>query len=961
MKFTGQFIHIRKKIIAAAITLASTNLAAEGVLEGRISDQSGRIFFDGAQVSIEELNITTATKNGGRYRFNTLPAGNYRLKVSYVGADSVETAITVKDDQITSSDISIGENTNSMENVIVVGQAAGALSAINQMRSADNLVSIVTSDSIGQFPDENVSEALQRVSGVFIERDQGEGRFVGIRGLDPGLNVATINGLNVPSPEGDTRSVALDVIPSELVESLEVTKTLTPDQDGDAIGGTINIKSLSAFDRNGISYSLNAQAYYNDLESENGHKMSGTFTNIFQLGGGELGIALSASTNERSFGTDNIEADGGWETDDNGVRFHEELERRNYQITRERDGFALNLDYRADENNLYYFRTLYSNFADLELRNRIEFKLDEGDVTFDANSLTATDTEAQRELKDRYEEQEITSYMFGGENIIDRWTIEYSLGISEASEVEPGRIDSEFEYSDLASAGYNSTGPIPDVFFSADGLDTSNYELKELVLEDNSANDEQNSVRVDITYDTEFAGNPGFIKFGGKYRTRDKSSDVNVRIFEDFDDAFGIDQTLDAFVSGTTDYSLGVYGPYIDPALQRAFVNDNIGGKTACQLATYDEDNCAFILDEDGSLLDSARDYNIQEDITAFYIMSQVDMQNLRVTYGLRYEQTDFEANGFNVREVDVSGQDDVQVVATSFSNDYSDILPSINIRYTPTENLILRAAYTESIARPSFGDLSPTPDAIEIEEDGSDIELSVEAGNPELQPYESQNLDFAVEYYPEYLGILSAGLFYKSIDNFIFDADVSSIVPASSFAANIPVTDSEVFQPLNGANADLYGLEVAWTRQFSDLPSPFDGLLMMVNATFSDSDAELGLPTGGNRSNTSTLPLQADTVANFVVGYEKYGLSLRLSSAYVSDRIAVIDLEDESNDLYEDSHHQIDLTAKYDITENLQVFFNAINLNEEPNYRFYGSRNFNGQYDEIGQSYVLGVTYRGF
>lgn len=941
-----QFPLVRKTLIATAISFASAYSMADGVLEGRVSDQSGLIFFDGAQVSVEDLNMTTATKNGGRFRFNALPEGSYTIKVSYIGADPVEMNVTVTDNQITSRNVSIGENVNNMENVIVVGQAAGALSAINQMRSADNLVSIVTSDSIGQFPDENVSEALQRISGVFIERDQGEGRFVGIRGIDPSLNVASINGLVVPSPESDRRNVALDVIPSELVESLEVTKTLTPDQDGDAIGGTINIKSLSAFDRDGMSYRFSAQGYYNDLESENGHKISGSYTNVFDFGNGELGVAMSASTNERKFGTDNIEADGGWEVDDNGVRFHEELELRNYQIERQRDGFALNLDYRVNENDLYYFRTLYSNFSDQEFRNRIEFKLDEGDVSFDTNGLSAINTEVQRELKDRYEEQEITSYVFGGENIIDRWTLEYSLGYSEASEVEPGRIDSQFEYTDLAMAGYNSTGPIPALFYSQDGDNPANFELDEIVLEDNMAEDEQSSVRFDVTYDTEFVGNPGYIKFGGKYRARDKSSDVNVRIFEDFDDALGAKPTLDQFVSGSTEYSLGAYGPYVDPSLQRAFVNSNLGN---------------FILDEDGSLLDSSRDYQIQEDITALYLMSQVDIKDWRITYGLRYEQTDFEANGFNVREVDVSGQDDVQVVATSFSNDYSDILPSINIRYAPTDELILRAAYTESVARPSFGDLSPTPGAIEIEEDGADIQLQVEAGNPALQPYEAQNIDIAIEYYPENLGILSAGIFYKNIDNFIFDADVSSAIPASLYAGNIAVTDAEILQPLNGSSADLYGLELGWTRQLSDLPSPFDGLLISVNATFTDSDADLGLAAGNDRSNSSKLPSQADSVANFVVGYEKYGLSLRLSSSYISDRITLIDLEDASNDLYEDAHHQIDLTAKYDVSENLQVFFNAINLNEEPNYRFYGSRNLNGQYDEIGQSFVLGITYRGF
>ena len=287
------------KLAGLLFLLPFSTLLAEGALEGRVSDQSSTVYFEGAIVAVEELNVERVTDAAGRFRFQNLPAGDYRLEVSYVGAEPVSLGVSVRDDQTGRADVRIGSQVEMMENIIVVGQAAGAYSAINRMRSADNLISVVTSDSIGQFPDENVSEALQRINGVFVERDQGEGRFVGVRGIDPQLNVASINGLNVPAPESDRRNVALDVIPSDLVESLEVTKTLTPDQDGDAIGGTINIKSLSALDREGMSYKLKGQSFYNDLQGSRGHKFSATFTNAFDFGGGELGLALSVSTNER--------------------------------------------------------------------------------------------------------------------------------------------------------------------------------------------------------------------------------------------------------------------------------------------------------------------------------------------------------------------------------------------------------------------------------------------------------------------------------------------------------------------------------------------------------------------------------------------------------------------------------------------------------------------------------------
>ena len=944
-------------LILGAWLFTVSPAVADGRIAGRVGDQSGAYFLDGAIVSIEALQLRTVSADGGYFVFRSVPAGRHTIQVDYLGAESAGAEVDVEDGATAEPLVLVGARDGALEEVVVYGQAASAGKALNQMRAADNLVSIVSADFVGQFPDENVSEALQRVSGVFIERDQGEGRFVGVRGLSPGLNVAAINGVPIPSPESETRAVALDVLPSDMIERLEVAKSLTPDMDADAIGGTINVKSLSAFDRKNLYFKLRGQGRRDALADELAVKLAGAFTNIFAVAGGELGVALSYSNGEKTIAVDNIEVDGGWDNDfeDSGVRAAEEVEQRDYEVTRERDGVALNLDFRANTASRYYLRAMHSRFTDLEFRNRIEFKLDEGDVaTLSDTAHVRTETELQRELKDRFEEQRILSVVLGGENHRGDWTIAYAYGRSEAEEDEPGRIDSQFKNEDVQRAGYTGVGQGLALNMSADALDPARYELDEIVVENNATRDARSTFTLDVTRELRLGDHAGFLKFGVKRGDREKTLDLDARIY----DGFATDPTLADFVSGQTDYTLGAYGPYVDYRRQRAFVHGALQS-SACAPATYDEDGCDFELDEDATALASARDYLIEEDVTALYAMNRLDVGEWRLVYGVRVENTDFAAHGFSAREVDVDGEDDVQVAPNAFSDNYRFWFPSLHVRFEPRENLIVRFASTRAISRPSFGDLNPSPAQIEIEEDDDEIALSVEAGNPRLRPFKATNLDLSVEYYPGNVGAFSAGVFHKRIGDFVFDADVSGVVDPALYAGPIPVTDVEILMPRNGRDAKLLGMELSWTRQFHQLPAPFNGLLLMANLTFTNSDANLGLPADAGRSNTSTLPNQADTVGNVVVGFENERVSLRLSAAYLSERVIEIDLQDETNDLYEDGHLQVDFTAKYDFTDNVQGFLNVVNATEEPNYRYYGTRGYAAQHDVIGRSLVLGLSYR--
>ncbi len=563
-----QFKYSALAIACGAALFNTTALAAESNFSGRITDASNSVYFEGAKVRLIELDITTITARDGSFRFSNVPQGTYTLEINYLGAEKVTKSITVGIDGEIQQSFVIGSDIRSIENVIVYGQRAGQAGSINRQRNADNLMSVVSADTIGQSPDQNAAEALQRLPGMSIQRDQGEGRFVAIRGIDPNLNNVTINGVNVPSPESGVRSVAMDVIPSELIQSLEVSKTVTPDMDANAVGGSVEVKSLSAFDKQEQSYSATIQGSYNELMEESSPKLSGSFTDVFQLSGGsQLGIASAISWFERKFGSHNIETGSGWgdfEYEDSvtGEDFEtfgaEEIEQRHYAITRERLGIALNFDLHTSQTDKYYLRTLYSQFSDDEFRTSNQYKLSDGALdssSYTQGSAQFIDAEMERGTKDRYEEQEILSIVFGGSNQLNQWLVEYDVGFSKSQEDEPNRIDVAFAGEGLL-LGYQSTGDVPRLIQSAAAHDLTNFEIDEIAYENNHAEDEEISVKLDLSRDFVWNNNNGIFKFGFKHQSREKSNNVDVTIYDG-----GFDEVTAAnFETASPRYELGDFG-----------------------------------------------------------------------------------------------------------------------------------------------------------------------------------------------------------------------------------------------------------------------------------------------------------------------------------------------------------------------------------------------------------------
>ncbi|MAD16200.1 MAG: TonB-dependent receptor [Alteromonadaceae bacterium] len=893
---------IKKSTLTIACMSALLSLSAlaqeAGKLQGLLTDSSQTSYFSGAQITVKELGLSTVSRRDGSFRFSNLPEGQYTLEITYLGADTLEVPIDIKSGETLAKDFVLVGKRADLENIIVYGQRAGQASALNQQRSADSIKSIVSSDAIGQFPDQNAAEALQRLPGLSIERDQGEGRYVGIRGIDPNLNNVTINGLNVPSPDGGARSVALDVIPSELIQTLEVSKSVTPDMDGDAIGGSVEVKSLSAFDKKGTSASVTAQVSHNDLRDEVSPKLSGSVTNVFN---DTFGVAAALSYYDRDFGSDNIESNGD-----------DEIEQRYYSINRERLGAAVNFDYRPDFNNQYYLRTLYSRFSDDEYRLANTFTFDDDD------------SEVERGSKDRYEEQSILSLTAGAEHQLNDWLIEYQLGYSKADEDEPSSLYYTFvgEEMDISS---DMQGKIPTIVQDASVMELSNYELDEIELSQNEAQDTESSFKFDVTRSLEVSGHSAEIKFGGKYRDRKKTNDAFVSLYDgDFD---GVDPSQ--FEAAAPDWGLGDFGPGLHKGAMRDYFNQE---EDALELAELDSE-----VESNGAT------YSNEEDILAVYLMGKIDINDLRIVAGLRYEDTDFSTSGMRVELIENEETDVEEVVNTLWKSDrsYNHLLPSLNARYEFSDKLVARFAYTQTISRPKFEDVAAYQ-IIETkteEDDGVFVtEREAEAGNPELLPYESENIDLSIEYYPGDIGVLSAGYFHKSIDNFIIIADVAGTEGWEGY--------EEVTQAINGDTATVDGIELSWVKGFNN------GFLISANGTITDSEAETLLD--GELYKTS-LPNQSDRIGNLTLGYENNLMSLRLTMSYKSENLEEID-----GDLIrmEDSHQQIDFTAKYFINESMHVYFNAININDEPYYNYFDTPSVNAQYEEYGRTLELGFNW---
>lgn len=895
--------------VLAVLMATAAFPALANTVTGLVLDDSGTRPMTGAEVRISGSDRVTQVDGEGRFRFTGIAAGNYNVTVSFAGAQAQTQDVSVVDGGVRELSFAMAPEGAAGSMILVMGQQATLLSAISRQRGSDTVTTVLTRDSIGQFPDQNVAESLRRAPGINVLNDQGEGRFVSVRGLAPGLNSSSINGNRVLSTGGDERDVALDVVPNELIESIEIKKSLTPDMDGDTIGGSIDIQTTSAFDRKKGFIGLVAEGGYNELADQWSPKFSGNFSQPITE---NFGIAGGASWNRRRFATDNIEADG-WVTTDDGVEFAEDLEYRDYDVQRNRWGGNLSIDWRPSTSTTLYLRGLYSKFDDTELRRRLVFGFNEEPASAAGTAVTFDSADGRiqvrRDLKDRREVQSIATVSFGGKTETGPWTITYDVARSYADQQENGSIDPirfqrrfqtpgalgvAVDYEDLQRPTYNITQG------NAGFLNPAGYGLtlfERTTRED--AKDKEWSFRTDVAREFALAGGDFELKSGVKVRLRDKRQNFIIDLFRGVNGGLNLGNVL-----GTQTYSLADLGPLPDLALVRAFA-------ARTPDAQFDRD------DLESEFVAASESFRAKEDIYAGYVQGRLDTGALRVIAGVRVEHTSQNLTGSRTDIVEEGGtrngvvlDDDTLFIApVNFERSYTNVLPSLNVRADLAKNVVARFGAFRSLSRPSFGQLAPRFTLSENE----DGEREGTFGNPDLRPYKAWNMDATLEYYFSNQSVVQGGLFYKTIDDFI----VTSRQLNGTFAG-IDFTEADI--PVNGDKAEIFGAEFSYSQAFTMLPAPFDGLVTNINYTYTNARGDVL----GRRI---PLPQASKHTANFVLGYEKGPISLRAAASYRD--LFLDELGDEAEfDRYVRPLFQIDVSAKYRITKAFQLFFEVVNLN---------------------------------
>ena len=830
------------------------------------------------------------------------------------------------------------EDSEITEELLVVGTKASIISAIEKQRDSNQILSVIDSDALGEFPDTTAAEALRRISGISVENDQGEGRYVTVRGLSGDLNNISVNGATIPAPEGG-RKVMLDGLPTELLDSIEVYKSLTPDQDLDSIGGRVEFNTKSALDLDGTYFKLKANTQYNDQTYNNDNpKISLTYGDMISENVGHI-IGLTYSK-KQVITYNNETGFPAWAATGGNYAIDDDFESRYYDLTRERLGITYDIDYRINDESSMYANILWNEYVDDELRYKDEYgKLKNSNVT--ATGSTITEIRRDAEVRVREEVRTIRTFILGGNTIVNGWDAEFALSNSFAEEDDTDNVDAKFRSSTFKAAAcggpcgsFDYSNPQKPRMTLATAIttgagniyDPASMGVDEIEEEDSVIDDTISSFQADFTKEGFTVSDiPTTLKFGFKYSTREKEKTVS-----GFASDPGTSQSDYNPITTPVNWPFpNVFGPMADPttifALQGTF------GTLTNNYAKPNFD----------------KDFVSEEDITALYLMGTMEIENAVVIAGLRAEDTSFDTLGYN--------KEDGSIIRAS--KNYTFVSPSVNVKYFVNDDTIVRGAIWRSLSRPGFGETAPVAD---FKSDGTAADGSTiykgEMGNPDLEPYESTNLDLSFERYYEN-GAVSIGYFMKDVKNVIYPQVTAGVVGGINF--------SELETYINSEKSTVDGIEFNFFREFVNLPEPFDGLFISLNLT--EVDAESDVPSAAG---VFTVPFRklADSTRNLSIGYDKGKVDMRLSLAQRSDYLDYLaddDIETTVDNLnydnirFTDDHSQIDFTAKYYLNDNLTLKLDLININDEPEFYYWGNTSRLSQYDEYGRSATIGFTYK--
>jgi TonB-dependent receptor len=952
-----------------------------GSVTGTVTDTSQAI-LPGATVKLDPGGLTAVSDNAGKFTIYNVAPGTYTVTVDYIGFSTFSTKVTVAEAQLgtVTAVLDVGSATESI--LVTAERAHGEAEAINEEKVADNILNVLPAQVITSLPNANIADAVGRLPGVTLERDEGEGKYVQIRGTEPRLANLTLDGVEVPSPEGGVRQVKLDVIPADLIEAVQINKTLQANMNGDAIGGSVNLVTKKAGDRPNLT-----------IYGSGGFTPIADTRKVYEFGvvAGQrlgvqkrLGVMVSGSYDFNGRGIDDLEP-APWAplcldpsgncvpNGQTGTKFIPDITSvavRQYLYDRKRYGFGTSADYRLSDSTNLYVHGLFSNFNDHG--HRFEYILNTNDGGIPGPNAAQFTTEIRSPIF------QVASLSLGANHVFGTSLINWQFAVGRANMKNPiggGESHTQFNYfppgtdpnvnlpmSNCQYLPSSTTNPYLPQFSPA--CFSEAYNPADMKLNSIQASDHGKTSQLNLE---------GTLSYAKNYHIGSHTSTFETGFYfrnaHKFDDSFEVDFTPNdvtaipatPFVTNfhNSNYYGGhyQYGPGISWEAVNAYLAANPGQFTS------------------STQIPNSNNFDLVERVTAGYIMNSIDFSRFRVVAGVRFEGT---------QDRTLSFDNNAGTLTVPGNGSYIDVLPSVSLRMRldSQSNSALRFVYARGLSRPDPVFLTTATNI-----DNSTTPPTVTIGSPGLKPEHGNNIDVLYERYLNPLGSIQAGFFYKNLTD--------PIVSLLSGPGNLPqcppslaTSGCYVSQAANSGSAHIAGFEIAFQQHLNYLPGVLSGLGIQANYSYATSRANNVNP--GFRIDNPALLRQAPNTWNISPTYDRGRVSLRTGLSYNGANIfsyfyaACLNGEQVNSsgvcqtnpntpptptpepfgvkgplgDVYLYSHFQVDAQGSVYLGKGLTFIASGLNLNNEVFGFYQGSPKYPIQREYYKPTYTFGFRW---
>ncbi|HKN23826.1 MAG TPA: TonB-dependent receptor [Candidatus Acidoferrum sp.] len=936
----------------------------KGSLTGHVTDSSGSI-LQGASIELQPAGVTVATDQQGSYFVNNLTAGTYTITVTYVGFSLFTKAVQITAGQTATVDAKMEVSSQRDEVLVTADRVSGEAEEVNRQRTADNILQVLSNEVITSLPNANIADAVGRLPSVTLERDEGEGKYVQVRGTEPRLTNATIDGVNVPSPESGVRQIKFDAIPSDIVESVEINKTLQANQDADGIGGSVNMVTKTATERPTVSiFGLGGISPI--LGGRNNYQTTATVGQRFGSSK-KFGTLFGFSYDYEGRGIDDVEPVPDELLLPGGAteRYFDSMDIREYKYYRTRYGLAGSTDYQLGEGSNIYLRGLFSDFHNFG--DRWVYTLNDNSG---ANLLNGSGGAPSFNNSIRRPRYIIGTLVLGGKHVLASTWFSWDVSGSFASENDNGYGGGSFgvpyastytspcTYDPVATG--NSLRPLWSPACYTEAYNPSLFDLNDVNISRGKTAQTNIQAAGAMGKRYHIGSHLAMIEIGGKFRNAHK-----------YDHSYTDDYAIPTVGGSDPDKNDFAPGAAIIPfsLFPSTFHNSNYYNGTYPQgpFADYYKTQ-AYVFANPGQFVfttgatGAPNFYNYIEQVSAGYVMNTLDFNKFRLIAGVRVEGTNLDTLSWD------SGANNGNGAFTyKAGGDYTKVLPSASLRYALTSNTDFRLVYSRALSRPNPTDVAQAYSVTNAQGGTGSISL----GNKDLKAETANNYDILFEHYMKPFGAIQAGLFYKSLYSPIVDTEYVLL----NYTPPGYTTGRYVFsQPVNAGSAHLFGFEIAYLQHFSSLPGFLRGLGLSGNYSYTDSGV------GGlyNRLDHPHLLRQAPNTWNISPTYDRGRFSYRLGLSYNAANIFGYQYQDGSaqatnpdapgatpgglkgpdGDTYLYAHLQIDMQGSARLEKGFTFVAYILNANNEVFGFYNGSSQYLIQREYYKPTYALGLRW---